>query len=156
MQAAGGLRFQQPIELTGVVSSFKDLIARKKHNPPTIDVCETKLQNDTIGKHHVYRVKGTDYLGEFDIFRRYKHFYLLRNVFHTRFMGLYVPPIPEKKAVGNTEEMFVQERMYFLDKFMKDIAGLPYLYESQEFATFLRPAGEVENCFAQLPHLSTD
>jgi sorting nexin-1/2 len=71
-------------------------------------------------------------------------------------MGLYVPPIPEKKAMGNTENEFVAERRFFLDKFMKDIAGLPYLYESQEFATFLRPAGDVDACFAQLPHLSTD
>ena len=67
-----------------------------------------------------------------------------------------MPPIPEKKTLGNTDEAFVQERMYFLDKFMKDIAGLPYLYESQEFGTFLRPAGDLENCFNQLPLLSTD
>jgi sorting nexin-1/2 len=71
-------------------------------------------------------------------------------------MGLYVPPIPEKKSIGNTEDHFVEERRFFLDKFMKDIAGLPYLYESQEFATFLRPAGDVEACFQQLPLLTTD
>jgi hypothetical protein len=46
--------------------------------------------------------------------------------------------------------------MHFLNKFLQDISGLPYLYESQEFATFLRPAGDVEMCFAQLPHMSTD
>jgi sorting nexin-1/2 len=102
----------------------------KKHAPPCIDVLESKVQNDTIGKHHLYRVKGSDHLGEFDVYRRYKQFYILRNVLHSRFMGLYVPPIPEKKALGNTDDVFVQERMYFLDKFMKDIAGLPYLYES--------------------------
>jgi hypothetical protein len=50
----------------------------------------------------------------------------------------------------------VQERQFFLDKFIKDISGLPYLYESQEFATFLRPAGDVEACFNQLPLLTTD
>ena len=81
---------------------------------------------------------------------------MLRNVLFHRFMGLYVPPIPEKKAMGNTEDVFVQERRFFLDKFMKDIAGLPYLYESQEFAIFLRPAGELETCFNQLPLLTTD
>ena len=99
---------------------------------------------------------GCDHLGDFEVYRRYKQFDLLRNVLHSRFLGLYVPPIPEKKALGNTDEAFVQERMYFLEKFMKDIAGLPYLYESQEFATFLRPAGDLENCFNQLPLLSTD
>ena len=55
----------------------------------------------------MYKVKGVDYLGEIEISRRYKQFYQLRNVLHSRFLGLYVPPIPEKKAVGNTDEMFV-------------------------------------------------
>ena len=105
MQA--GHRYQQPIDLTSIVTSFKDMLARKKLNPPTINVCETKVQNDTIGKHHMYKVKGTDHLGEFEVYRRYKQFYLLRNVLHSRFLGLYVPPIPEKKAMGNTDEMFV-------------------------------------------------
>ncbi len=142
--------------MTSVVTSFKDMLSRKKHNQPTIDVCESKVQNDTIGKHHLYKVKGVDHLGDFEVYRRYKQFDLLRNVLHSRFLGLYVPPLPEKKSIGNTEDAFVQERMYFLNKFLKDIAGLPYLYESQEFATFLRPAGDIEHCFNQLPHLSTD
>jgi len=123
-------------------------MSRRKYQPPQIDVVETKVQNDTIGKHHLYKIKGSDHLGEFEVYRRYKQFHMLRNVLFTRFMGLYVPPIPEKKAMGNTDSGFVQERRFFLDKFMKDIAGLPYLYESQEFATFLRPAGDVEACFA--------
>jgi hypothetical protein len=144
------------MQMTSIVSSFKDLMQRKKYNPPVIDVTESKLQNDTIGKHHLYKVKGVDHQGDFEVFRRYKQFYLLRNVLHSRFLGLYVPPIPEKKAMGNTDDAFVQERMYFLDKFLKDIAGLPYLYESQEFATFLRPSGDLEHCFNQLPLLTTD
>jgi hypothetical protein len=36
----------------GVVASFKDLMERKKHSPPQIEVCDPKVQNDTIGKHH--------------------------------------------------------------------------------------------------------
>ena len=78
----------------------------------------------------MYKIRGSDHLGEFEVFRRYKQFHLLRNVLFSRFMGLYVPPIPEKKSIGNTEDHFVEERRFFLDKFMKDIAGLPYLYES--------------------------
>jgi sorting nexin-1/2 len=106
------------------------MLSRKKYDPPKIDVVDTRVQNDTIGKHHLYKIKGSDHLGEFEVFRRYKQFHMLRNVLFTRFMGLYVPPIPEKKQIGNHEEHFVQERRFFLDKFLKDIAGLPYLYES--------------------------
>ena len=107
MMNQNAMKYQQPIQVTSIVSSFKDLMKLKKHSPPNIDVLESKVQNDTIGKHHLYRVKGNDHNGEFDVYRRYKQFDLLRNVLHSRFMGLYVPPIPEKKALGNTDDIFV-------------------------------------------------
>jgi sorting nexin-1/2 len=43
------------------------------------------------------RVKGAD----FEITRRYSDFEALRKSLKERFIGLYVPPIPGKKAVGN-------------------------------------------------------
>jgi hypothetical protein len=46
--------------------------------------------------------------------------------------------------------------MFFLDRFIKDISALPYLYESEEFKTFLRPPGDLEKAIAALPKLSTD
>ena len=82
---------------------------------------------------------------------------MLRKVLFARFLGLYVPPIPEKKATGNTEAPFVEERMFYLNKFMKDIAQLPYLYESEEFALFLRPpTADIDQAFMQLPLLTSD
>jgi hypothetical protein len=42
---------------------------------------------------------GVDSEGPFEIFRRYKEFYLLRNSFVERFPGLYIPPLPPKKTV---------------------------------------------------------
>jgi sorting nexin-1/2 len=104
----------------------------------------------------VFKVRGKDHLGEFEVFRRFKQFDLLRKVLFARFLGLYVPPIPEKKAMGNTDNFFVEERMHYLNKFMQAIARLPYLYESLEFATFLRPAGDLDACFAQLPPQNTE
>jgi hypothetical protein len=44
-------------------------------------------------------VIGHDANGGFDIYRRFKHFFLLRDVLHKRFLGLYIPPIPEKKKL---------------------------------------------------------
>ena len=46
--------------------------------------------------------------------------------------------------------------MFFLDRFIKDISSLPYLYESEEFKTFLRPLGDLEKCMTSLPKLTTD
>jgi hypothetical protein len=41
--------------------------------------------------------------------------------------------------------------MTFLDRFMKDICNLPYLAESLELQTFLRPTGDVEKALETLP-----
>ena len=59
--------------------------------------------------HVVYKLKGTDKLGEFDIQRRYNEFYVLRGVLVKRFPAFYIPPVPPKKAFGNKEEKYVQE-----------------------------------------------
>jgi sorting nexin-1/2 len=64
--------------------------------------------------------------------------------------------MPPKKKIGKTENIFVEERMYFLDRFIKEICSLPYLYESHEFDVFLRPPADLEKCMKSLSNLSTD
>lgn len=46
--------------------------------------------------------------------------------------------------------------MFFLDRFIKDICALPYLYESEEFKLFLRPPGDLEKTLKNLIPLTTD
>lgn len=120
---------------SGILSSFKDLMGIRKHDPPEISVSEPLLKSG----HHEYKVKGRDYIGEFEVNRRFREFDTFRKVLYSRFLGLYVPPIPPKKSVGKTEDLLVEERLFFLDRFMRQIAELPYLYESDELQTFLRP-----------------
>lgn len=50
----------------------------------------------------------------------------------------------------------MKERQIFLDRFIKEVCQLPYLYESQEFQTFLRPQGELEKALDQLPKLGSE
>jgi hypothetical protein len=125
----------------------------RKHDPPEICVCEPLLKSG----HHEYKVKGRDHVGEFEISRRFREFDTFRKVLYSRFLGLYVPPIPPKKSVGKTEDLLVEERMFFLDRFMKQIAELPYLYESDELQTFLRPSiPDVCKALETMPRLTTD
>jgi hypothetical protein len=56
-----------------------------------------------------------------------------------RFAGFYVPPIPKKKAIGNKEKSFLDERCFLLNMFMKQLSRCPYLVESQEFSIFVKP-----------------
>jgi len=34
-----------------------------------------------------------------EVFRRFRHFFVLRDILFERFLGLYIPPIPQKKSV---------------------------------------------------------
>lgn len=148
-----------PAGMLGVVAnSFKDLLGLRKFEPPEIEVLEPTVKSGTASKHTVYKVRGKDHLGEFEVMRRFREFDHLRRVLYSRFLGLYVPPIPEKKAMGNTEHLFIEERLFFLDRFLKEVCLLPYLYESEELQAFLRPPGgaDTEKALEMLPRLSTD
>lgn len=144
----------------GIANNFKDLMGLRKHEPPEIEVGEAVIKSTATGKFHAYKVKGRDHVGEFEVLRRFREFDTLRKTLYSRFLGLYVPPIPEKKAMGKTEGLFVEERQYFLDRFLKELCQLPYLYESEEFQCFLRPqapnANDVDRALETLPRLTTD
>ena len=64
---------------------------------------------------------------------------MLRTTFVERWPGLYVPPIPHKKKIGNKDGDFIRERCFLLNLFIKQTARCPYLLESDEFSIFLRP-----------------
>lgn len=82
--------------MQGVASSFRDILTLRNHDQPEIVVCDPSIKSGVSGKHHVYKVKGRDHNGEFEVFRRFREFDHLRKVLYSRFLGLYVPPIPEK------------------------------------------------------------
>ena len=83
----------------GVAASFKDLLSLRKHDPPEFEVGEPKVKSGATSKHTVYTVRGKDHLGEISVLRRFREFDALRKAFYTRFLGLYIPPIPEKQTI---------------------------------------------------------
>lgn len=93
--------------------------------------------------HITYTVSGEDKDGKFEGSRRYKDFHSLRQTLVNRWPGVYVPPIPPKQSVGNKKDKFVANRMHFLDLFMKKIAKIPHLVNSDEFSRFSKPAGDI-------------
>ena len=108
------------------------------------------------GKNYiVYTVVGEDSHGRFEIQRRYKEFNLLRNVLSQRHPGLYVPPVPPKKSMGNTNQEFIEARCFYLNMFFKQLVRCPYLVKSDELNLFIRPQGDVERSLTYLPKLTT-
>lgn len=55
-----------------------------------------------------------------------------------RWPGIFIPPIPPKKATGNFEAEFIEERRHFFDSFLNEVSKSKYLWYSDEFSIFLR------------------
>ena len=93
------------------------------------------------GGNIVYDCKGKDKQGVWEGKRRYNEFHLLHETLTNRFPGVPIPCIPPKKAFNNKDQVFIQDRTFYLQRFMRKIARLDFLIESQEFQTFARPNG---------------
>jgi len=82
----------------GSMTSYRDVTNIRRYDFPEIIVCEPSVKGG-MSKHVEYMVKGKDYLGEFEVQRRYKQFFMFRESILNRFPGLYVPPMPPKKKL---------------------------------------------------------
>lgn len=113
------------------------------------------VKNPTkVSGHIKYNVTGVDSDGPFEDQRRYKEFNALRIVLAQRWPGIYIPPIPEKKLVGNNDEEFVEERRSLLERFMKECGKYEYVTHSKEFKLFAREKGDIEKMFGTLGRLT--
>jgi sorting nexin-1/2 len=74
----------------------------------------------------------------------------LREALSSRWPGVYIPAIPEKKLVGNKDDNFVEERRALLERFMKEIAKFDYLTQSREFKVFARERGDIEKILSSM------
>ena len=102
------------------------------------------------GGHIKYSVNGVDSTGGFEESRRFREFYALKNALSSRWPGVYIPALPEKKLMGNNDDKFVEERRSLLERFMKELAKYDYLIHSQEFKTFARDRGDLEKILGSL------
>ncbi|KAL4470406.1 hypothetical protein ABPG74_012017 [Tetrahymena malaccensis] len=109
-----------------------------------IEVTGYKLYDSSISKYAMFTVAGKDRNGDFEIERRYSDFDQLRKLMLKRWPGCFIPPLPSKKAIGNTESGFLNERKKYLHTFCNRIAKLGYLYYSAEFQLFIRHKSKEE------------
>ena len=85
------------------------------------------------GGHIVYQCKGVDNMGNWDGERRYSEFFKLHQVLSTRWPGVPIPTLPPKKAIGNKELKFLNERRFYLERFLKKMAPFEFILNSTEF-----------------------
>lgn len=108
------------------------------------------------GGHVTYTVRGYDEDGPFEGAKRYNDFFHLRGAILTRWPGIYCPPIPPKKAIGNKEDKFLDERKHFLERFLMLVSKIEHIVKSDEFRLFSRPSGEIDKTMLMLPAVTAD
>lgn len=94
-------------------------------------------------------------MGNWDGERRYNEFFKLHSVLVARWPGVPIPTLPPKKAIGNKELKFLNERRFYLERFLKKMAPFDFILNSDEFKHFSRPQGEVEKLLNSLPAITS-
>ena len=75
--------------------------------------------------------------------RRYRDFDALRKKLIERWPGVFVPNIPHKKTVGNKDKEIVGMRVEMINRFLKKLSKIDYLYNSDEMELFLQNSSNV-------------
>ncbi|CAG9322229.1 unnamed protein product [Blepharisma stoltei] len=70
--------------------------------------------------------------------RRYRDFYWLRQMLCFAFPGIYIAPIPHKKARGNLKETTIFKRKKFLNQYISALIRNPLTRRSEYFLRFLK------------------
>lgn len=55
-----------------------------------------------------------------------------------------------KKALGNKDLKFINERRFYLERFLKKMAGFSFVIDAPEFMAFSRPNGDVSRALDTL------
>lgn len=110
------------------------------------------INPQTKSGHIVYNCYGADDIGEWEGVRRYKEFHKLHEELLKRWPGVPIPQIPPKKTIGNKDVKFINERRFYLERFLKKMASYPFVLNSQEFKCFSRPqaSGDIEKILSKL------
>lgn len=98
-------------------------------SPIQLQVVNLSLVDD-LNAYVLFDLEATDPSGSYKVQRRYRDFFSLRQILSKNWPGLFIPPIPPKKAVGNLDLDFVHQRQCYLNVFCYQIAQNPILYNS--------------------------
>ena len=107
------------------------------------------MLKEGIKKFVTYQVGGDSL--ENQITRRYSDFFALREKLQERWPGIYIPNVPPKKAVGNTDSKTIEKRERMLNIFCFKLSTLPYLFNSEEVKVFKTAGTETAKAIQALP-----
>ena len=108
----------------------------ENEEPVQLYVSDPILNKDGVNQFTSYTLQGAK-LQE-SLSRRYRDFDALRRKFVERWPGIYIPNIPHKKIVGSTDKDIVGFRIEHINRFLKKISHIDYLFNSDEMELFLQ------------------
>jgi hypothetical protein len=88
-----------------------------------------------------YSLKGSKLQNPLN--RRYRDFDALRRKLIERWPGVFIPKLPHKKKIGNKQKEVVEIRIEMINRFLKKLCNIDYLYGSDEVELFLQESSNV-------------
>jgi len=83
--------------------------------------------------------------------RRYKHFHMLDQLLHQQFGPRVVPQaLPAKRAFGNLQPSFVEERRLALERYLQLCIGVPQIAASSIFCNFVEADTQPQQDFVEV------
>ena len=104
-------------------------------------VSDPKTIKDGVTQYTSYTMQGSK-IPE-PLARRYRDFDALRKKFVDRWPGVFIPNIPHKKTVGHTDKEIVELRIEMINRFLKKISNIDYLFNSDEMELFLQNSSNI-------------
>ena len=104
-------------------------------------VSDPKTIKDGVTQYTSYTLQGSK-IPE-PLARRYRDFDALRKKFVDRWPGVFIPNIPHKKTVGHTDKEIVELRIEMINRFLKKISNIDYLFNSDEMELFLQNSSNI-------------
>jgi hypothetical protein len=104
-------------------------------------VSDPILNKDGVTQYTSYTLQGSK-IPE-PVSRRYRDFDALRKKFVERWPGVFIPNIPHKKTMGATEKDIVELRIEMINRFLKKLSNIDYLFNSDEMELFLQNSSNV-------------
>jgi len=109
---------------------------------PEMYVSDPQYIKEGVKGFTFYSLKGTKVPEVLS--RRYRDFDALRKKMVERWPGIYIPKLPnKKKVVGNKGQKLSLIRAEMINRFLKKIAKINYLMESDEMGLFLQNTSNV-------------
>ena len=110
-------------------------------NEPEMYVSDPVYTKDGVKGYTSYTLNGSRVPEPLN--RRYRDFDALRKKLVERWPGIFIPNIPHKKKVGNKGKRIIGMRVEMINRFLKKLSKIEYLFNSEEMDLFLQNTSNV-------------